>query len=100
MESVVPIDIISTAVGLDSDVYHKYVEAVKVMKPTRAKSPWENTDYHWMRVEVGSDEYMQAVVDHFEVVDTDDKMRILRKPQLLSSPAIDATTNFKGGVVA
>ena len=74
-------DMISTAVGLDTDVYHKYMDALKVMKPTAAKSAWENDDLYWMRVEVGSDEYMQALADHFEVVDKDDKMRILRKPK-------------------
>ena len=72
---------ISTIVDLDTHVYHKYMDALKVMKPTAAKSAWENDDWYWMRVEVGSDEYMQALADHFEVVDKDDKMRILRKPK-------------------
>ena len=70
---------ISTIVDLDTHVYHKYMDALKVMKPTAAKSAWENDDWNWMRVEVGSDEYMQALADHFELVDKDDKMRILRK---------------------
>src|SRR2546426_1022232 len=74
-------DIISTAVGLDTEVYRRYMDALRVMKPTTAKSAWKNDDWYWMRVEVGSDEYMQALADHFEVVDKDDKMRILRKPK-------------------
>src|SRR5207249_5363174 len=74
-------DLIAKAVDLSDDVYHKYLEALRVLKPTTAKSAWENTDYYWMRVEVGSDEYMQALADHFELVDQDGKMRILRKPK-------------------
>jgi integrase len=74
-------DLIAKAVDLSDDVYHKYLEALRVMKPFTAKSAWENTDFYWMRVEVGSDEYMQALADHFELVDKDDKMRILRKPK-------------------
>lgn len=31
-----------------------------------------------MRVKLGSDEHMQALADHFEILDKDDKMRILR----------------------
>src|SRR6266516_5858391 len=78
---------ISTAVSLDTNVYHKYMDALKVMKPTAAKSAWENDDWYWMRVEVASDEYMQALAAHFELVDKDDKMRMLRKakPQPPSS---------------
>src|SRR2546426_6138371 len=39
-------DIISTAVSLDTDVYHKYMDALKVMKPTAAKSAWERSEEH------------------------------------------------------
>ena len=74
---------ISTAVGLDTNVYQKYMDALKVMKPTAAKSAWENDDWYWMSVEVESDEYMQALSDHFEVLDKDDKMRILREAKLV-----------------
>src|SRR5438034_9057281 len=93
---------ISTAVSLDTNVYHKYMDALKVMKPTAAKSAWENDDWYWMRVEVGSDEYMQALADHFEVADRDDeKMRILRKPRPSGSTPIDPeNTNTKTGVTS
>ncbi len=92
-------DVVSNAIGLDPEVYNKYVEALKVMKPTTAKSAWENTDYYWMRVEVGSDEYMQALADHFEFVDKDDRMRILRKPKPLPSSPIN-DENTKTGVAS
>ncbi len=88
-------DMISTAVNLDTDVYQKYMDALKVMKPTTGKSAWENDDWYWMRVEVGSDDYMQALADHFEVVDKDDKMRILRKPK--PSPSIEENTETRLG---
>lgn len=90
---------IADAVDLSNDTYYKYMEALKVMKPTAAKSAWENDDWYWMRVEVGSDEYMQALADHFEVVDKDDKMRILRKPKPLSPAPIDVE-NTKTGVAS
>ena len=75
------------------------MDALKVMKPTNAKTAWENDDWYWMRVEVGTDEYMQALADHFEVADRDDgKMRILRKPKLSGSTPIDSeNTNTKTG---
>src|SRR5207249_6418971 len=74
-------DLVSHAIDLDMETYHRYAEALKVMKPTEAKFAWENTDNYWMRVEVGTDEYMQALADHFVVEDKEGKMRILRKPK-------------------
>jgi hypothetical protein len=73
-------DGLARAIDLPDDVTEKYLRALRVLKPTNAKAAWENTDWYWLRVEVGSDEYMQALADHFELVDKDDKMRILRKP--------------------
>ena len=41
-----------------------------------------------MRVEVGLDEYMQALADRFEVVERDDKMQILRKAKLVGAKSV------------
>ena len=69
---------------------------------TTGYAPWENDDWYWMRVEVGSDEYIQALADHFEVADRDDgKMRILRKPKPSDSTPIDSeNTNNKTGAAS
>ena len=84
---------------MDTEVYHKYMEALKVMRPTTAKLAWENDDWYWMRVEVGSDEYMQALADHYQLVDGDvDKMRILRKPKQIQPSLTLEENSSKGNV--
>lgn len=72
---------LAIAVDLDKEVWARYAKALKVMKPTNAKAAWENHQFYWLRVEAGSDEYMQALADGFTVEDKEGAMRILRKPK-------------------
>jgi hypothetical protein len=73
-------DAIGQAIDLSSDTLERYMEALRVQRPTKAKSAWENHEWLWLRVEIGTDDYMQALADGFEVVDREDAgMRILRK---------------------
>jgi hypothetical protein len=77
-------DLIAKAVDLSDEVYHKYLEALRVVKPTTAAISWENTEFYWLRCQFASDDMMQALADHYEIVDKDGSMRILRKPKLKS----------------
>jgi len=79
-------DLIAGAVDLDIEVFHKMMEALKVMKPTTAKAAWENHTDYYLRVEVGSDEYMQALPMEAKSLFHD------AKPQsgLVSAPNTDA----------
>jgi integrase len=74
-------DMVSNAIGLDTQVYNKYYEAIRVLRENTAQSSWENHTDYYLRVEVGSDAYMQALADGFKVIDSDGKMRILQKPK-------------------
>jgi integrase len=74
-------DTLAEAVGLDKETEEKYMAALRVVKPTNAVTSWENHVNNWIRCEVGSSEYMQALADGFVVEDKEDKMRILRKPK-------------------
>lgn len=82
-------DMVSNAIGLDTQVYNKYYEAIKVLRENTAQSSWENHTDYYLRVEVASDAYMQALADGFKVVDSDGKMRILQKPKSLPPPLIN-----------
>ncbi len=75
-------DTIGRAIDLSTETLDRYMEALRVQRPTKAKSAWENHEWLWLRVEIGTGDYMQALADGFEVVDReDDGMRILRKPK-------------------
>ncbi len=71
---------IGQAIELSVETLDRYREALRVQRPTKAKSAWENHEWLWLRVEIGTDDYMQALADGFEAVDSEDSgMRILRK---------------------
>ncbi len=70
---------LAKGIGLDDETYNRYMDALKVVKPVNATVSWENTENWWTRTEVGSDDYMKALSDHFFVEDKDGSMRILRK---------------------
>ena len=80
-------DLISDSVGLTVEVRRKFVEALKVLRENTAKSSWENHADYYLRVEVSSDEYMQALADGFKTLDTDGKMRIMSKPKSVNANA-------------
>lgn len=80
--------VIANAVNLDTEVYHKYSEALKVLRDNSAQSSWENHTDWYLRVEIGSNEYMQALADGFKTIDSDGKMRILSKPKT-APPELD-----------
>ncbi len=76
-------DLIAGSVDLSTETFHRYMDAIKVQRPTKAKSAWENHDWLWLRVEVGSDDYMAALAEGYAIVDREDNgMRILRKPKI------------------
>ena len=73
-------DVIAGVLDLSRETWRKYMDALKVVKPTSSSTPWENHEWYWLRAHVGSDEYMQALSDGYEIVDKEDGgMRILRK---------------------
>jgi len=73
-------DVIAGVLDLSRETWRKYMDALKVVKPTNSSTPWENHEWYWLRAHVGSDEYMQALADGYEIVDKEDGgMRILRK---------------------
>ncbi len=82
-------DMVSNAIGLETEVHNKYYEAMKVLSENNAQSSWENHTDYYLRVEVGSDAYMQALADGFKVMDADGKMRILQKSKSLPTPTIN-----------
>jgi site-specific recombinase XerD len=82
-------DIVSNAIGLDTQVYNKYYDAIKVLTENTAQSSWENHTDYYTRVEIGSDAHMQALADGFKVIDSDGKMRILQKPKSLPPPLVN-----------
>ncbi len=56
---------------------------MKVLRDdTTKKVSWENHTDYYIRVEFGTDEYMQALADDFKVLDSDGKMRIMSKSKL------------------
>jgi integrase len=76
-------DVIAGALDLSRETWRKYMHALKVVKPARSATSWENHEWYWLRAQIGSDEYMQALADGYEIVDKEDGgMRILRKPKL------------------
>jgi integrase len=86
-------DVIAGALDLSRETWRKYMDALKVVKPIRSATSWENHDWYWLRAHIGTDEYMQALADGYEMVDKEDGgMRILRraKPKAPSeAPELD-----------
>jgi len=95
-------EMVSTAVGLDTEVSQKYQEAIKVLRDNTAQSSWENHVSWYLRLEVGSNEYMQALADGFKSIDSDGKMRIMEKPkpQSVQQSPIPEDVSEKKGVQA
>jgi hypothetical protein len=95
-------EMVSSAVGLDTEVSKKYQEAIKVLRDNTTQSSWENHVSWYLRIEVGSDEYMQALADGFKTVDSDGKMRIMEKPkpQTVEQRPIPEDVSGKKGVQA
>ena len=95
-------EIVSSGVGLDTGVHNKYLEAIKVLRDNTAQSSWENHVSWYLRIEVGSNEYMQALADGFKTIDSDGKMRIMEKPkpQTVEQRPIPEDVSGKKGVQA
>src|SRR5207247_6461120 len=72
---------IAQKIGLDTEVYHRYTEALEVLRENSAQSSWENHTDYYLRVEVGSDNYMKALADGFKTRDQDGTTRIMLKPK-------------------
>ncbi len=81
--------LLATAIELDPEVTRKHVDAIKVLRPTQATARWENHTDYYVRTEIGSDDYMQALADDFKVVDSDGKVRILAKPKSTVNEDLD-----------
>ncbi len=88
-------DLFAGAIDLSFDTSHKYMEALKVLRPTQATAKWENHTDYYLRTEVASDNYMTALAEGYKVIDSDGKMRILSKPKI--STAIDESASSKVG---
>ncbi len=55
---------------------------MKVLRDdTIKKVSWENLTDWYIRVDVGGDDYVQALADDFKTIDSDGKMRIMSKPK-------------------
>src|SRR5207247_1017945 len=56
---------IGRTIDLSYETLGRYMEALRVQRPTNAMSAWENHEWLWLRVEIATDDYMQALADGF-----------------------------------
>lgn len=94
-------DLIADSVDLDSDIHRKYTEALKVLREDNVSQlSWDNHTETFLRAEIGSDSYMQALADGFRVVDSEGKMRVMSKPKTVVPSLTTEETSQKTGVHA